>query len=27
VLRALKSGTLVKRDNSTPVTTTDDSNS
>jgi HlyD family secretion protein len=27
VLRALKSGTLVKRDNSTPVTTTTDSNS
>jgi HlyD family secretion protein len=27
VLRALKSGTLVKRDNSTPPTTTDDSNS
>jgi HlyD family secretion protein len=27
VLRALKSGTLIKRDNSTPVTTTDDSSS
>ncbi|MGA2437629.1 MAG: efflux RND transporter periplasmic adaptor subunit [Acidobacteriaceae bacterium] len=27
VLRALKSGTLVKRDNSTPVTTTDDNSS